>query len=99
MRHLPLFEHGYGLHGPDIRGVRPYQVIGLVWFANFVGAMVLIVDYLVVLPFPEEVSTPAIERGNVVLGLVLVVLSWVVLGCVGAPRAHRALDWTVRGMA
>jgi adenylate cyclase len=88
----------HGLHGPDIRGVRPYEVIGLVWFANLVGAVILIVDYLVVLPFPADVSTPAIERGNVILGLGLVAVSWIVLGVVGAPRAHRALDWTVRGM-
>lgn len=87
----------HGIHGPDIRGVRPYQVIGLVWFANLVGAVVLIVDYLVVLPFPDEVSTPEIVRGNVILGLALVGVSWVILGVVGAPRAHRALDWTVRG--
>ncbi|RNL62945.1 adenylate/guanylate cyclase domain-containing protein [Nocardioides marmoriginsengisoli] len=88
----------HGLHGPDLRGVRPYEVIGLVWFANLVGAVVLIIDYLVVLPFPADVSTPEIERGNVILGLVLVGISWVVLGVVGAPRAHRALDWTLRGM-
>ncbi|MFL6062671.1 MAG: adenylate/guanylate cyclase domain-containing protein [Marmoricola sp.] len=91
--------HGmHGLHGPDIRGVRPYQVIGLVWFANVVGSGILIVDYLVVLPFSPEVSTPSIERGNVILGLVLVAFSWLVLGVVGAPRTHRALDWTMRGM-
>ncbi len=90
--------HGmHGLHGPDIRGVRPYQVIGLVWFANLVGVIVLIIDYLVVLPFPEEVSTAAIERDNVLLGLLMVVISWIVLGVVAAPRAHRALDWTLRG--
>jgi len=88
----------HGLHGPDIRGVHPYEVIGLVWFANFVGAVVLIVDYLVVLPFPAEVSTAEIERGNVLLGLALVGVSWVVLGVVGAPRTRKALDWTVRGM-
>ena len=34
----------HGLHGPDIRGVRPYQVIGLVWFANVVGSGILIVE-------------------------------------------------------
>ncbi|MCZ4500193.1 MAG: hypothetical protein JWQ74_2748 [Marmoricola sp.] len=88
----------HGIHGPDIRGVRPYEVIGLVWFANLVGAVVLIVDYLVVLPFPDNVSTSSIERGNIVLGLGLVALSWLVLGVVGAPRARRALGWTVRGM-
>lgn len=86
-----------GIHGPDIRGVRPYQVIALVWFANLVGAGVLILDYLVVLPFSAEVSTPDIQQDNVVLGLLLVAFSWIVLGVIGAPRAHRALDWTVRG--
>ncbi len=89
----------HGLHGPNIRGVRPYQVIGLVWFANVVGAAILMIDYLIVLPFPEDVSTTEIVRGNVILGLALVVFSWIVLGVVGAPQAHRALDWTVRGMA
>jgi adenylate cyclase len=87
----------HGLHGPDIRGVRPLQVIVLVWAANVVGAAILIVDYLVVLPFPEDVSTYSIQRGNVILGLGLVAFSWLVLGVVGAPRARRALGWTVRG--
>lgn len=99
MRHLPAFGHGYGLHGPDLRGVRPYQVIGLVWAANVVGAGILIVDYLWVLPFPDAISTASVQRGNVLLGLALVAFSWVVLGVVGAPRVHRALDWTIRGMA
>lgn len=88
----------YGMHSPDIRGVRPYQVIALVWAANFAGAAILMVDYLVVLPFPEAYSTASIVRGNVVLGLVCVVASWVILGAVGAPQARRALGWTVRGM-
>ena len=86
----------HDLHGPDVRGVRPWQVILLVWAANLVGAAILMVDYLVVLPFPEDAATPAVVRGNVVLGIVLVGFSWVVLGVVGAPRAHRALGWTVR---
>ncbi|MFL6157502.1 MAG: hypothetical protein ACJ72D_15520, partial [Marmoricola sp.] len=80
MRHFSA----YGLHGTDIRGVRPYQVIGLVWFANFVGAIVLFIDYLVVLPFPAKYSTHDIVAPNIVLGLVLMVLSWLVLGVVGA---------------
>ncbi|MGO4255403.1 adenylate/guanylate cyclase domain-containing protein [Marmoricola sp. RAF53] len=93
-------RHGlHGMHGPDVRGVRPWQVILLVWAANLIGAAILMVDYLVVLPFPADVSTPDVVRGNVLLGLGLVVFSWVVLGVVGAPRAHRALDWTVRGTA
>lgn len=98
MRCMRYLSGMHGIHGPDIRGVRPYEVIGLVWFANLVGAVVLIVDYLVVLPFPDDVSTPSIERGNVVLGLALVAMSWLILGVVGAPRAHRALGWTTRGM-
>jgi len=87
--------HGmHGLHGPDIRGVRPYEVIGLVWFANLVGAVVLIVDYLVVLPFPADVSTPEIERGNVILG-------WSWSGSAGSSSASsgrraRTAPWTGR---
>lgn len=88
---------GHGMHGPDLRGVRPHQVIGLVWLANLIGAVILLVDYLVVLPFPERFSTPDVVRGNVWLGLGCIVASWVVLGAIGAPRTHRALDWTVRG--
>ncbi|MCX6396368.1 MAG: adenylate/guanylate cyclase domain-containing protein [Propionibacteriales bacterium] len=87
----------HGIHGPDIRGVRPYQVIGLIWFANLVGATTLMVDYLLVLPFPDAVSTPAIERSNIVLGVACVVASWIVLGAIATPRAKHALDWTVRG--
>ncbi|MET3960850.1 adenylate cyclase [Marmoricola sp. OAE513] len=87
----------HGLHGPDLRGVRPFEVIGLVWAANVIGAAILIVDYLVVLPFPDDVSTPEVVRGNVFLGFALVGFSWLVLGVVGAPRARRALGWTVRG--
>ncbi|MFL6155889.1 MAG: adenylate/guanylate cyclase domain-containing protein [Marmoricola sp.] len=87
----------HGLHGPDIRGVRPFEVLGLVWFANLVGAATLIVDYLLVLPFPDAVSTPSVVRGNVVLGLLMVGFSWVVLALVAAPRARRALGWTIRG--
>ncbi len=93
------FYGGHGLHGPDIRGVRPYQVIGLVWFSNVLGSAILMVDYLVVFPFPPNESTSSIVRSNVILGVVCVAVSWVVLGVVGAPRAHRALDWTMRGMA
>lgn len=97
MRRLPELHGLHGLHGPDLRGVRPVQVIALVWFANLVGAMTLMVDYLLVLPFPDALSTPEIERGNVILGLVCVAASWLVLGVVATPRARAALGWTVRG--
>ncbi|RZI88116.1 MAG: adenylate/guanylate cyclase domain-containing protein, partial [Microbacterium sp.] len=87
----------HGIHGPDIRGVRPYQVILLVWFANLVGATTLMVDYLLVLPFPDDVSTPDVERTNILLGLACVAASWIVLGFIATPRTKHALDWTLRG--
>jgi adenylate cyclase len=81
---------------PGLKAVSPLHAIALVWVANVVGAFVLLVEYLVVLPFPDAVSTHQIVRDNVVLGLVCIGLSWLVLGVAGAPRAHRALGWTVR---
>jgi adenylate cyclase len=84
------------MHG-GLKAVTPLHVLALVWVANVVGAVVLLVEYLVVLPFPDEVSTPEIVRDNVVLGLVCIVVSWLVLGAVGGPRARRTLGWTVRG--
>lgn len=82
---------------PGLKAVTPPHVLALVWLANVVGSVVLLVDYLVVLPFPDDVSTPEIIRDNVVLGVVCIVASWVVLGVVGTPRTRRALAWTVRG--
>jgi adenylate cyclase len=84
------------MHG-GLKAVTPIHVLAQVWFANLVGAMVLLVEYLVVLPFPDDVSTPEIVRDNVVVGFVCIGASWVVLGAVGAPRTRRALAWTVRG--
>jgi adenylate cyclase len=81
---------------PGLKAVTPLHAIALVWVANLVGAVVLLAEYLVVLPFPDAVSTPEIVRGNVILGLLCLGLSWLVLGAAGAPRAHRALGWTVR---
>ena len=82
-----------------MKAVTPLHVLGLVWLANVLGAVILLVEYLVVLPFPDRVSTTGIVRGNVTLGLVCMVASWVLLGAVGAPRTHRALAWTVRNSA
>lgn len=90
MRHDRLMRAG-------LKAVTPLHAIALVWLANVVGAVVLLVEYLVVLPFPDEVSTPAIVRDNVVLGLICVGVSWLVLATVGGSRTHRALAWTVRG--
>lgn len=83
--------------GGAVRGVRPHHVIALVWAANFAGALILLVEYLVVLPFPPEASTPDIVRANVVLGVICILASWALLAVLGEPRAHKALDWTVRG--
>jgi adenylate cyclase len=84
------------MHGA-MKGVRPHHVIALVWLANVVGAGILLVEYLVVLPFPPEASTSSVRNANVVLGLSCVAVSWIALAAFGAPRAHRALEWTVRG--
>jgi adenylate cyclase len=80
-----------------LKAVTPLHALAQVWLANVVGAFVLLVEYLVVLPFPPAVSTHEIVRDNVVVGFVCIGLSWVVLGVVGGPRAHRTLGWTVRG--
>lgn len=82
------------MHG-GLKAVTPLHVLGLVWLANVLGALILLVEYLVVLPFPDNVSTSGIVRGNVVLGLVCMVASWMVLAVAGGPRTHRALAWTV----
>ena len=84
---------------PGLKAVTPLHVLGLVWVANVIGALTLLVEYLVVLPFPDQYSTHAIVRDNVVLGFVCIGLSWVALGAVGGPQARRALSWTVRGGA
>ena len=82
---------------PGLKAVTPLHVLALTWLANVVGAAVLLVEYLVVLPFPDEVSTPEIVRDNVLVGVVCIVASWVVLGAVGGPRARRSLGWTAQG--
>ncbi len=79
-----------------MRGVRPRHVIAAIWLANTVGALILIVEYLVVLPFPEVASTAAVTRANIELSIVCIVLSWAALGVVGGRRTHQALGWTVR---
>ncbi|MGY2875811.1 adenylate cyclase [Marmoricola sp. URHA0025 HA25] len=80
-----------------LKAVTTLHTLALVWLANVLGAAVLLVEYLVVLPFPDRYSTSAIVRDNVVVGLVCIALSWVVLGAVGAPRTRRTLAWTVHG--
>jgi adenylate cyclase len=80
-----------------LKGVTTVHTLALVWLANVLGAMILLVEYLVVLPFPDRFSTSAIVRDNVLVGFACIGASWVVLGAVGAPRTRRALAWTVRG--
>ena len=70
------------MHG-GLKAVTPVHLLAQVWLANVLGAVVLLVEYLVVLPFPDAVSTPEIVRDNVVLGLICIGLRWLVLGVVG----------------
>ncbi|MGI9085560.1 MAG: adenylate/guanylate cyclase domain-containing protein [Aeromicrobium sp.] len=79
--------------------VRPWHVVALVWFANIVGVSLLLVQYLFVFPLPPEATTAEVTRDNLTLAAVATVISWIVLGLVGATRAHRALGWTVTGRA
>lgn len=79
-----------------MKGVRPHHVIADAWLANTVGSVILLIAYLVVLPFPPEATRPEVTRANVALAVICIVLSWLVLGVVGGRRTHQALDWTVR---
>jgi adenylate cyclase len=81
-----------------LEGVHPRDVVGLVWLANVIGAGVLFVEYLVVLPLPEEARHGDVTRANITLGIACTLISWAVLALHGAPRAHKALEWTVRGL-
>ncbi len=81
---------------PSLRGVRPRHVIGDIWLANTIGAAVLTIQFLYVLPFPAVAEAPGVRRDNITFAAVCLLLSWVILACIGGPRAHRALDWTVR---
>lgn len=81
---------------PSLKGVRPHNVIAEAWLANTVGSAILLTAYLVVLPFPPEATRPEVTRANVTLAVICILASWLILGVLGARRAHRALDWTVR---
>lgn len=80
---------------PGLKAVRPRDLVALVWLANAIGAALLFLEYLVIFPFPPEYATEEIIRGNVILGLVAMVLSWVLLLLVVTPRARHALLWTI----
>lgn len=81
---------------PTVQDVRPLRVIVDVGLANALGAMILLTEYLYVLPFPKVAAQPDVTRANVVLGLACILISWTLLGIVGGRRAHQALGWTVR---
>ena len=80
-----------------VKGIKPWHVVADIWLANVVGVALLFVEYLFVLPLPEEAQVASVTRDNVVLGIACTLFSWIVVAVYGAPRAHRALDWTVRG--
>jgi adenylate cyclase len=80
-----------------VKGVKPWHVVADILLANLVGTTFLFVEYLFVLPLPEEAQVASVTRDNVVLGIVCTVLAWILFAMYGAPRAHRALGWTVRG--
>lgn len=80
-----------------VKGIRPWHVVADVWLANVIGAGLLFAEYLFVLPLPPEAMKADVTRDNIILGIICTVISWIVLGIDGAPRAHRALGWTVRG--
>jgi len=80
-----------------VKGVKPWHVVADIWLANVVGVSLLFVEYLFVLPLPEEAQVASVTQDNVTLGIVTTVLAWIALAAYGGPRAHRALDWTVRG--
>ncbi|MGI9085837.1 MAG: adenylate/guanylate cyclase domain-containing protein [Aeromicrobium sp.] len=80
-----------------VKGVKPWHVVADIWLANVIGTGLLFVEYLFVLPLPEEARAAGVTRDNMILGIVCTVVSWIAFAMYGAPRAHRALDWTVRG--
>ena len=80
-----------------VKGVRPWHVVADIYVANVIGTSLLFVEYLFVLPLPEEAQVASVTRDNVILGIVCTVAAWVLFAWYAAPRAHRALDWTVRG--
>jgi adenylate cyclase len=80
-----------------LRSIRPWHVVLWQWFANTVGVVFTLVSYVFVLPVPPVARGAEVVRDNVVLGLGFTALSYLILALVGAPRTHRALDWTVRG--
>ena len=80
-----------------VKGVKPWHVVADIYVANVIGTTLLFVEYLFVLPLPEEAQTADVTRDNVILGIACTIASWILFAVFAAPRAHRALDWTVRG--
>ena len=80
-----------------LRSIRPWHVVLWQWFANTVGVVFTLVSYVFVLPVPPAARSAEVVQSNVLLGLGFTALSYLTLALIGAPRTHRALDWTVRG--
>ena len=60
-----------------VRGIKPWHVVADIYVANVIGTTLLFVEYLYVLPLPEEAQAPGVTRDNVVLGIVCTLASWV----------------------
>ncbi|TXL60680.1 adenylate/guanylate cyclase domain-containing protein [Aeromicrobium terrae] len=82
-----------------VEGVRPWHVLLDTWVANVVGATILLVEYLFVVPLPPEATTSDVTRDNLVLAAFCTLASWSILAVFGGPRTSDALGWTVRGTA
>lgn len=81
-----------------VKGIKPWHVVADIYLANVIGTTLLFIEYLYVLPLPEEAQAPGVTRDNVILGIICTLASWVLFAAYAAPRSHRALDWTVRGI-
>lgn len=80
-----------------VKVVRPWHVVMAQWAANTFGVVVTMVSYLFILPIPPVAREPEVFRANLLIGVGFTLASYASLAVVGAPRVHRALDWTVRG--
>jgi adenylate cyclase len=80
-----------------VKGVKPWRVVANIYVANGIVTPLLFIEYLFVLPWPKEAQNPVVTRDNLVLGMICTLASWIFFAAYAAPRAHRALDWTVRG--
>ena len=45
---------------PSVKGVKPWHVVVDIWLADIVGVTLLFVEYLFVLPLPEEAQVASV---------------------------------------